>query len=89
MAVRTVSLGVNTPVPKGTQIPDVAPLVTDPFNATTALLAQTVGSTPAITFGISDMVSINESITVSQAPFPVLDKINIIVPSHVSMSLGL
>jgi hypothetical protein len=87
VAFSVVLLGVKVPDPDVDHDPPEA-IVTLPFSATFALLAQTVWSAPAFAAGAGVIAITIASVTAMHVPFPVVVSVNVTVPVVVSAALG-
>ena len=76
----------NVPVPNVDQIP--LPVEEDPLSDATGLLRQISWFAPAFALGASVMVTIMESLTARQVPFPVVVRYIFTLPAAVSAALG-
>jgi len=85
--VRAALPGLNVPSPPD-QVPEVAPIETDPLRATVALLIQTEISGPIATTGAPVNIIFNVSTAWLQVPLLVELKIRLATPAASSDALG-
>jgi hypothetical protein len=82
-----VLFGTNVPVPEVDQIPPLA-IVTDPFNVSVALLAQTVTLEPALAVGAGVILTVIVVLTAVQPPLLVDVRVRVTAPAVISALLG-